>query len=59
MLKVSGYPIKRGDIVTTRTGGGGGFGNPGERSPEAVRADIADGYVSEVQAKTVYGYQPS
>lgn len=56
MLKVSGYPIQRGDIVTTRTGGGGGYGNPRDRNPEAVRTDIADGYVSKAHAQESYGY---
>lgn len=56
MLKVSGYPIRRGDIVTTRTGGGGGYGNPRDRKPEAVATDIADGYISEAHAQESYGY---
>lgn len=57
MLKVSGYPLKRGDIVITRTGGGGGFGNPSERATAAVQSDVLDGYVSKAQAELVYGYQ--
>ena len=35
--------------------GGGGFGDPAERSPEAVRVDIENGYVSAEQAKASYG----
>ena len=38
--------------------GGGGFGDPAERSPEAVRADIENGYVSAEQAKACYGVDP-
>ena len=29
------------------TGGGGGYGDPAERDPEAVRLDLREGYVSE------------
>lgn len=57
MLKVSGYPLKRGDVVTTRTGGGGGYGNPHERAMEALGADIADKYISVEHAQAAYGYQ--
>jgi N-methylhydantoinase B len=38
-----------------RTGGGGGYGNPMERDPEAVLADVRDDYVSREAAKEVYG----
>ena len=35
--------------------GGGGFGDPAERNPDAVRADVENGYVSAEQAKENYG----
>lgn len=35
--------------------GGGGFGDPLERSPEAVFEDVRDGYVSAEAANQVYG----
>jgi N-methylhydantoinase B len=35
--------------------GGGGFGNPLERDPRAVLADVIDGYVSVVAARRDYG----
>ena len=35
--------VEAGTTVTVRTPGGGGYGDPGERAPERVRADCADG----------------
>ncbi|MBM3678606.1 MAG: hydantoinase B/oxoprolinase family protein [Actinobacteria bacterium] len=46
ILKVNRLPLPRGSRVLVQTGGGGGFGDPAERDPEAVRNDVADGYVS-------------
>ncbi|MDB5383094.1 MAG: N-methylhydantoinase, partial [Rhodospirillales bacterium] len=37
--------------------GGGGYGPPRERDREAVRADIADGYVSAAAARDDYGLE--
>jgi N-methylhydantoinase B/oxoprolinase/acetone carboxylase alpha subunit len=34
--------------------GGGGYGDPAERDPEAVERDVAEGYVSENSAKNDY-----
>lgn len=42
--------LKPGETVTVRTPGGGGFGPPGDRSPEAVKRDLAEGYVGAQQA---------
>ena len=41
--------------VTIRTHGGGGYGPPTERTPEAVLEDVRDGYVSAEAAKRDYG----
>ena len=35
-----------GDLFTRPSAGGGGFGDPLERDPEAVVEDVADGYVT-------------
>ena len=43
-----------GDIVEVITAGSGGYGLPGERDPNAVRRDIAEGAVDPVLARTVY-----
>ncbi|WP_417520123.1 hydantoinase B/oxoprolinase family protein [Minwuia sp.] len=47
--------LSRGDRVSIVTGGGGGWGDPGLRSPDAVAADVADGLLTEAEAKAVYG----
>jgi N-methylhydantoinase B len=41
--------------VRTMTGGGGGFGDPAERDPETVRADVRQGHVTPSAARDVYG----
>ena len=40
-----------------RTHGGGGYGPPGERAWERLRADLVDGYVTPEAAKTEYGVE--
>ena len=47
--------VKAGDVIRFERSGGGGFGPPAERSDEAVRNDVADGYVSEAAAARDYG----
>ena len=42
-------------IMSYRTPGGGGYGPPLERNPEAVRQDVLDGRVSAERAAAVYG----
>jgi N-methylhydantoinase B len=57
MLKASRVPLRRGDVIRTMTGGGGGFGDPSERHPEAVRADLRNGQVTAHGAREIYGFQ--
>jgi N-methylhydantoinase B/oxoprolinase/acetone carboxylase alpha subunit len=52
---VTVYP---GDRVRFSTPGGGGFGDPADRDPEALRADLLAGYVSAEAADTSYGRAP-
>ncbi|MFC5819125.1 MULTISPECIES: hydantoinase B/oxoprolinase family protein [Nonomuraea] len=47
--------VEPGDRVTLLTAGGGGHGDPRERDPEAVRRDVAEGYVSAEAAREIYG----
>ena len=42
-------------LCVIQTGGGGGYGNPLERDPELVAADVRMGYISEERARDVYG----
>ncbi|MDP6706155.1 MAG: hydantoinase B/oxoprolinase family protein [Alphaproteobacteria bacterium] len=55
--KVSGLRLRRGDVVVMRSAGGGGYGDPIERDPEMVRADVEAGYVSPERAATSYGVE--
>jgi N-methylhydantoinase B len=47
--------VGSGDTFTRPSAGGGGFGDPLERDPEAVREDVADGYVTVERALKDYG----
>lgn len=42
--------LKKGDVVTQTTPGGGGYGNPLERDPAKVLEDVQDGFVSVERA---------
>jgi N-methylhydantoinase B len=53
--KVSGIPLRKGDVVTIETSGGGGHGNPADRPAEALAADLADGFVTPEGASRDYG----
>ena len=52
--KATGLKLGPGDVIELRTGGGGGFGQPSSRPVEAVRSDVANGYVTETQARMDY-----
>ena len=54
-LKVNSVPLAAGTVVTSRTGGGGGYGAPSERDPEVVHRDVLDGLVSPEEARLAYG----
>ena len=47
--------VQPGDRITLLTAGGGGHGEPSLRDPEAVRHDVAEGYVSAEAARDSYG----
>ncbi|RAH99907.1 hydantoin utilization protein [Acuticoccus sediminis] len=51
--------LRAGDTVTFHTTAGGGYGDPRERERERVRADLADGFISEDAAREVYGLEPA
>jgi N-methylhydantoinase B len=54
-LKLRARTIPAGTLVRTMTGGGGGYGNPQDRPPDEVLADVVDGYVSIEGARRDYG----
>lgn len=47
--------LEPGDILVNATGGGGGWGDPFERDPAAVAADVRNGFVSLERAAADYG----
>ena len=52
--KCDGIKVKKGDLLYFNTWGGGGWGNPCERDPELVRADVERGLVS-IEGAENYG----
>ena len=53
--KVITRPLKAGDQLIARGGGGGGFGPAWERPVEKVREDVRQEYVSPGAARELYG----
>ena len=52
--KPSQVKMKKGDIVRCVTATGGGWGDPSERSQEALQNDMKNGYVTPDQAARFY-----
>jgi N-methylhydantoinase B len=48
-------PVRAGEVIRIRTTGGGGWGDPLDRRPEAVLRDVKDGKVSLAGAWDDYG----
>lgn len=53
--KISGRRLGAGERLDIEMGGGGGWGDPFERDPQAVLADVIRGYVSPESALCDYG----
>ena len=53
--KATAVVLRQGDVVSFRTPGGGGRGDPATRDPAHVLQDVRDGYVSLCAAKEKYG----
>jgi N-methylhydantoinase B len=49
------YPLREGDVFRLDTPGGGGYGDPLARDPDAVLADVREGVVSPETASEAYG----
>ena len=50
-------PFSRGDCMSVRTTGGGGWGDPRQRDPERIREDILNELITREDAVRDYGYQ--
>jgi N-methylhydantoinase B len=44
--KATRQPLAEGEALVVETSGGGGYGDPGDRDPAAVRKDLAEGRVT-------------
>lgn len=53
------FPIGDGSEIWYDVAGSGGYGDPKERDPEAVRQDVINEYVSEEAAARDYGVDPA
>ena len=47
--------LNAGDVVSFRSCGGGGYGDPRARDPQAVLRDVREGKVSIQRARDIYG----
>jgi N-methylhydantoinase B len=47
--------LQRGDIISFRLAGAGGYGDPAQRSRAQLKQDVADGYISVEKAIELYG----
>ncbi len=54
VLKGTQIPLQAGDSVAFFTAGGGGYGEAGERAPEAIERDVREGFVSRELAAKLY-----
>jgi N-methylhydantoinase B len=52
-------PIKRGDVLSFRLSGAGGYGPPEKRERSAIERDVVDGYVTPAAASRDYGWTGS
>ena len=52
--KTASITLSAGETVRIETGGGGGFGAPGQRDPAALAADLRGGKVSPDRARADY-----
>ncbi len=48
ILKANAIALPRGSRIRVQTGGGGGYGPPGDRPPGRIENDVLDGYTTEV-----------
>jgi N-methylhydantoinase B len=47
--------VLKGELIRLTTATGGGYGDPAKRSPESVRRDLKNGFVTPEQAARDYG----
>jgi N-methylhydantoinase B len=53
--KATGHPLRQDDVVVMLSAGGGGYGDPLERDPDAVARDMIKGYIGADHLHDSYG----
>lgn len=53
--KATNFRMEPGTVLSFQTPGGGGYGDPLTRSPEKVRGDVLDGFITQESARDDYG----
>lgn len=56
--KCGGLEVPADALISHRTGGGGGYGDPATRDRNLVAEDVRDGYVTVAAARDSYGWRP-
>lgn len=51
--------VKQGDLISTKSGSGGGWGEPAERNKEMIDSDVKNGYITSETAKQWYKHNSS
>jgi len=52
--RIANFKLQKGDIVSIRSGGGGGWGDPYERDPNRVLDDVKEALITPEQAREIY-----
>jgi len=47
--------VNTNDVIRIVTANGGGYGDPADRTPEAVARDLRNGYLTEERTREIYG----
>jgi|GEM_PF-5315250 len=53
--KISAFKLVKDDVVSIRTGAGGGWGVAFERDPELVLTDVRNEFITSNEAAKTYG----
>jgi N-methylhydantoinase B len=56
---VTALEVNEGDVIRIHTGNGGGYGEPRRRVRDALLEDLKNGFVTEEQARSLYGLGPT
>lgn len=55
LMKTNAMQLKAGTVILTKTGGGGGHGDPKARDPERTARDVENHYVTQDFARQSFG----